>query len=90
VDAFQVAGLYLWFNSNDHLPPHFHAEEDSEWEVTVRFLRARDRMIQVEWGKKKIRRGLLKKLCVLAETHRAELLAEWQEKVLTTTPGDEE
>ena len=24
VDAVSIAGLELWFNSSDHLPPHFH------------------------------------------------------------------
>ncbi len=30
VDAFSVAGLELWFNSSDHLPPHFHARRALE------------------------------------------------------------
>ena len=33
VDAFAVPGVELWFNSSDHLPPHFHASQVGEWEV---------------------------------------------------------
>jgi hypothetical protein len=33
VDAFSVAGLVLRFYSNDHMPPHFHAEKPGRWEV---------------------------------------------------------
>jgi hypothetical protein len=35
LDAFSVAGLELFFNSLDHLPPHFHARRPGEWEIRV-------------------------------------------------------
>jgi len=38
VDAFEIDGLDLWFNSSDHLPPHFHARKPGEWEVRVYIL----------------------------------------------------
>jgi hypothetical protein len=34
-----LTGLELWFNSRDHLPPHFHAEKVGQWEVRVMFMR---------------------------------------------------
>ena len=38
VRAFEIPGLTLWFWSNDHEPPHFHAKRRGEWEVKVHFL----------------------------------------------------
>ncbi len=84
-----VPGLDLWFNSDDHLPPHFHAERSGEWEVRVHFLRERDEMFEVKWTTRKGRpgKGDLRALARLAESHRAELLQEWQEKVNVKAPG---
>jgi hypothetical protein len=87
VDAFTVAGLYLWFNSNDHLPPHFHAEKSNEWEVIVRFLRDPSEMIEVQWQLRSPGGAMLKKLRSAAEEHREVLLVEWEKKVLVNTPG---
>jgi hypothetical protein len=50
VDAFECEGLSLWFNSNDHLPPHLHAERPGAWEVRVHFLRERREMFDVVWS----------------------------------------
>jgi hypothetical protein len=47
VATFSVAGLESWFNSDDHLPPHFHAEKSGEWEVRVRFRLDPNEMIEV-------------------------------------------
>jgi hypothetical protein len=32
VDCFEIPGRKVWFNSNDHLPPHFHVENEDDWE----------------------------------------------------------
>lgn len=89
VDSIAVAGLELWFNSNDHLPPHFHAEKTGEWEVRVYFLREQREMFETKWTARRGRpsRGDLKELATLVETHRAELLAEWEQKVNVRAPG---
>jgi hypothetical protein len=79
VEAFEIDGLKLWFWSNDHDPPHFHAKRSGEWEVKVHFLFEPAEMIEVEWAEKKIARKVLKRLTSLAEEHRAELLAQWEE-----------
>src|SRR5262245_56790306 len=90
VDAFRVPGLGLWFNSNDHLPPHFPAEMAGAWEVIVRFLRPPSEMIKIVWSTRRVSRKKLQRLTRAAARHRAALLREWEKKVLRKTPGDEE
>lgn len=87
LDAFPFPGLDLWFNSADHRPPHFHAERPGHWEVRVFFLRHARDMVEKKWGRPK--KGELKQLLMLAESHRAELLAEWERKVCIGAPGQE-
>lgn len=86
VDAFSVAGLVLLFYSNDHMPPHFHAEKPGRWEIRVRFLRTRSQMIEFI-TKNKPRASELKELKRLVEVHRVALLAEWEAKVSISEPG---
>jgi hypothetical protein len=86
VDAFSVAGLVLRFYSNDHMPPHFHAEKVGRWEVRVRFRRDPAEMIEFV-TKTKPRTSELKELKRLAELHRVAFLAEWDAKVSITAPG---
>lgn len=79
VQAFQVEGLKIWFWSNDHEPPHFHAKRSGEWEVKVRFMLDPSEMIEVEsWSKKSPPKKGLKELTSLAAKHRVELLTQWQ------------
>jgi hypothetical protein len=89
VAAFSVAGLDFWFNSSDHLPPHFHAEKPGDWEVRVYFLRDRSEMFEVKWTKKKgrPRKKDFRAVGRATEQHRAELLVEWEQKVPIRTPG---
>ena len=69
IDCISLPGLGLWFNSNDHRPPHLHAEKTDKWGVTVRFLRPPGEMISVEWGKGPTGKER-KALTQLAEEHR--------------------
>ena len=89
VTSFSVNGLELWFNSDDHLPPHFHAEKRGKWEVRVRFMREPEEMIDVVYSESQGRpsRSDLKELRRLAERHRAALLEEWEAKVGVKDPG---
>ncbi|MGA3123068.1 MAG: DUF4160 domain-containing protein [Polyangiaceae bacterium] len=89
VTSFALAGLELWFNSDDHLAPHFHAERPGDWEVRVYFLRDRADMFETKWSIRlgRPRRGDLRQLAALAEANRAELFAEWQQKVNVKIPG---
>jgi len=93
VRAFELSGYDLWFNSDDHLPPHFHVEKTGQWEITVRFLRDRSEMFTVVWPKNpKKKRNLprkaeLRAIAEAAEAHRAELLREWEAAVNVKHPG---
>jgi hypothetical protein len=82
VDAFNVAGLELWFNSEDHGPQHFHAGRPGEWEIRVFFLTSIRGRLEYErkWGKvprsnflRAIEEGVVEK--------RETRLEEWNEKV---------
>jgi len=77
--------LDLWFNSEDHLPYHFHAKKPGWWEIRVPFLECTDSNLafELKWLKKG--RGPIgnekKKILEAVLTHRPELLAEWDAKV---------
>ena len=73
VACFAVIGLELWFNSDDHLPPHFHAEKAGEWQVRVHFLRERTEMIAVVYTRhpRHPTKGELKALLREAEKPRS-------------------
>jgi hypothetical protein len=88
VSALAQAGLELFFNSLDHLAPHFHAERTGEWEVRVFFLNDEDHMIELKWGKKPSPK-ILRELRAGAAKARLALLEEWEQKVNVTTPGKE-
>jgi hypothetical protein len=80
VEAFQIDGLTIWFWSNDHEPPHFHAKRRGEWEVKLKFMLGPSDMIEVEsWSKKTPPKKVLKELTSRAEKHRVALLKQWQE-----------
>ena len=81
--CFSVAGMKLWFYSNDHEPPHFHAKRNGEWELRVYFLQAPGEMFDLVWAAKKkqiskVDRELLREM---VERHRFEILREWEQKV---------
>ena len=38
--------MKLWFYSNDHEPPHFHAKRRGQWEFKVLFLEAAEDMFE--------------------------------------------
>ena len=82
VDCITVEGLRLWFNSNDHLPPHFHVTKTGEWEIRIYFLRcAQERLdFDLKWGKEPSRR-VLEQLLGLVLEKRTALLEEWELKV---------
>jgi len=82
VDCIAVEGLRLWFNSNDHLPPHFHVTKSGEWEIRVYFLRCTRQSLSFDqkWGKQPSRR-LLTTILELVLHNRVTLLEEWEVKV---------
>jgi hypothetical protein len=82
VSCFQIPGLDLWFNSNDHLPHHFHATRVGDWEIRVYFLEVTEETFpyEVKWGSVPSRR-VRDALRQLTLAHRDELLLEREEKV---------
>jgi hypothetical protein len=91
VTSFALAGLELWFNSDDQSGPALPRREARDWEVRVYFLRDRADMFETKWTTRPGRpsRGEIRELAALAGANRAELLAEWQQKVNVKTPGGE-
>jgi hypothetical protein len=85
VDSFSVPGVELWFNSCDHLPPHFHASRRGEWEVRVFFLSCTEEHLDWSLKWKDQRRAIPRRTLVALREgsvqFRAELLAEWEAKV---------
>lgn len=85
VDAFSIAGLDLWFNSSDHLPPHFHARRAGEWELRVFFLLCTETHLEVslKWAdhKRAVSRSHIEALRRGAVQFSVELLQEWTAKV---------
>ena len=79
VAAFLLPGVTLWFWSNDHEPPHFHAKRRGEWEVKVNFLLDEAAMIEIVWSQTRPPRKLLRKLAALAAEHRVALFEQWEE-----------
>ena len=82
--SFSIAGLKLWFYSNDHEPPHFHAKRKGEWELRLKFLETGEAMFELKWRKSPktaVSAQDKKKLIEMVEKHRFEILQEWEEKV---------
>jgi hypothetical protein len=79
VRAFEIPGLKLWFWSDDHEPPHFHAKRAGEWEVKVSFLVEPDEMIAFCWVEKRPSSRDLNEITDLSEEHRVALLEQWEE-----------
>jgi hypothetical protein len=86
VDAVSVRGLDLWFNSSDHLPPHFHARKPGCWEIRVYVLACTPGHLAftMKWPKRNAGPNRRERDHILAETlqHRAALLIEWEAKVV--------
>lgn len=83
VSAFSIAGLDLWFNSSDHLPPHFHARKSDCWEIRIYFLLSREGYLdyKVKWCRKRIQGPELDAILHQVLKVRGELLKEWEQKV---------
>lgn len=89
VVCVSVNGLDLWFNSNDHLPPHFHAERLGCWEIKVHFMRAASEMVEIVYTAyaRRPSKSELKELLKQSERSRVALLKEFEAKVNVKGPG---
>ena len=87
VEAFVLAGLDLWFNSSDHLPPHIHVKRNGEWEIRVFFLLCTRSHLEYnrKWGRKDPPAATKAAILEAVSAHRAELLREWEQKVCKST-----
>jgi hypothetical protein len=85
VSCIAIQGLDLWFNSQDHLPFHFHVKKTGCWEVRVFFLECGPGHLEcvLRWAKKGSGPTAVERQRILTAVldHRAELLDEWDRKV---------
>lgn len=78
-------GIGPWFNSEEHLPYHFHAKKPGWWEMRVPFLECTKK--HLVWELKWLKKGKgpagseRKKILDAVLAHRTELVAEWDSKV---------
>jgi hypothetical protein len=81
--CISISGIQLWFYSNDHEPPHFHAKRKGEWEYKVKFLESAEEMFELVWSQKKRQMTKVERenLLELVEGNRIEILREWEQKV---------
>jgi hypothetical protein len=77
VKCFEIPGLYCWFWSDDHDPPHFHVKRRGEWELKVKFLEDPGAMFELKWGERP-KAKVLRTIAEKAVANRAALLAEWE------------
>jgi len=82
VDCFYIEGIYCWFYSQEHEPIHIHAKRRGEWEVKVKFLEPKTRMIEWKRGPKRMSKKHRKILYETTEQYREILLKEWEKKVI--------
>jgi len=82
VASFDIEGIYCWFNSQEHRPPHFHAKRRGKWHFRVWLLKSEGAMLERAKGPQGHISAQDKKL-LLRKTvcYRAELLQEWEQKV---------
>jgi len=93
LEAFKIEGLELKFNSLDHMAPHFHVKKPGgKWEIRVYFLTCTEDLLHIEYkrppdppsGFAGITKSERKELLQLVLQNRAQLLQEWENKVVVT------
>ena len=83
VTSFKLDGIYCWFYSNEHKPPHFHAKRAGQWHITVAFLESRHNMIRRAKGPRgRIKKADQEAVLDMAVLYREELLKEWEQKAV--------
>jgi hypothetical protein len=82
VKCITIAGLDIFFNSNDHLPPHFHINKVGEWEIRVNVLGTRKNGLKFEvvYGHGPSGR-IQKTIASLVAANKKRLLKEFEKKV---------
>ncbi len=90
LDAFCISGLKLMFYSNDHSPPHFHAEKIGQWNIRIYIETTTEEQLafDVKWPKKSKSTSIppsdvRKELARLVVANRDVLMAEWSARVVS-------
>lgn len=79
VKAFKIGGIDMWIPSGDHEPPHLHARRPGEWSAKVYIEAPQREMIGLLRPPNATIKGKERKAIIEAvESHRAELLQEWE------------
>jgi hypothetical protein len=85
IDSFKLEGLDLFFNSNDHLPQHFHARKSGAWEIRVYFLlcsKEKGLIFDIKYPlNAQITSKDKSRILKLVLENRSKLLKEWERKV---------
>jgi len=95
VRACEFPGYDAWFNSADHLPPHFHLEKPGQWQIRVKFRSDRSEMFEIVWPKNPKKKGgrpkqsELKEIAETVEAHRTALFEQWEQDVNVSAPVPE-
>jgi len=86
VESIAISGLDLWFNSSDHLPPHFHVRKTDTWEIRVFIMGCTMGRLdyEIKWPLhgKGPSGGEQREILAAVLKHRDRLLAEWEKKVV--------
>ncbi len=77
VKCLELGGIKMWFPSNDHGPPHFHAKRRGEWEYRVYFMLPEESMLEVKWENRSMSASDRKSLTELTAISRLKLLSEF-------------
>lgn len=85
VQSFKLEGLDLFFNSNDHMPPHFHVRKPGAWEIRVYFLlcsKEKGLIFDIKYPPNaQISSKDENRILKLVLENRSHLLMEWEKKV---------
>lgn len=80
VRALVIDGINLYFPSNNHEPPHFHAQKrDGAWLLKVYIMEPEEHMIEViRPPDARIHRKDRRAIIEGVNQHRLELILEWE------------
>ena len=87
LQSFKIDGLDLFFNSNDHNPPHFHARKLGVWEIRIDIVfcsKENGLIFKPKYPPNpEISSKDQKQILKLVLENKSKLLIEWEQKVCT-------
>lgn len=78
--CIDIAGIRMWFPSNDHEPPHFHVKRPGAWEYRIFFLEDEPAMFELKWTKTPktvMSRRDRQQIAALVAANRGVIWQEW-------------